>query len=150
MFQTAELEPPPFFALTRLFLFRVAEDPIISRLPRRSAIIAVRAHFFMVFFMVCTPSYTWYILTIFRYFVFALLFLFFPPSHLLILSSPCFSSPLPFVTQIRGHIAGTPPPFPLRCVPSSFIARRVQQFLPSSTRVELCVHALLIGAYKPI
>ena len=46
------------------------------------------------------------------------------------------------VTQIRGHIAASSPPFPLRFVPCIFIARRFQLFLPSlvderGTRVEL-------------
>ena len=55
------------------------------------------------------------------------------------------TSSLPFVTQIRGQIAGTPPHSPLRCVPSSCFSTRVhQQFLPSSTRVELRMHTLRI------
>ena len=54
-----------------------------------------------------------------------------------LLSSPYFSSSLPFVSQIRGHMAGTPPPSPLRCTPFLFIAGRVRHFLPSSTRVEV-------------
>ena len=62
-------------------------------------------------------------------------FLFFSLSHLLSLSY-CSSS-LPFVIQIRGHIAGTPPPSSPRFM------RRVWCFLPSSTRVELCVQVLL-------
>ena len=40
------------------------------------------------------------------------------------------------VTQIRGHIAGSGPPSRLQFVPCIFIATRLQQFLPSSTRVE--------------
>ena len=60
-----------------------------------------------------------------------------------------FFSPLSFVTQINHcrHIAGTPPPSPVRFVPPfySLIARTVQHFLPSSTRVELCVHT--VGAF---
>ena len=55
--------------------------------------------------------------------IFALLFL-----------SPSYT----VVTQIRGHIAGSSPPLPLRFVPCIFIARRSQLFVPSSTRVELC------------
>ena len=76
------------------------------------------------------------------------LFFSFFQSHLF--SSPSFfSSSLPFITQeIRGHIAGTPLPSPIRCVPSSFIAKRAQQFLPLSIRFELCVHTL--GACKQI
>ena len=68
------------------------------------------------------------------------------PSH--VLSWPYFPCSLAFVTQIRRHIAGTPPLSSLRCVPSSFIARRVQQFLPSSTRDDLCVHTL-VARKKP-
>ena len=53
---------------------------------------------------------------------------------------PSFTYVLPpssvVITQIRGHIAGYPPP-PLRYSSCIFIARRVQHFLPSSTRVEL-------------
>ena len=46
-------------------------------------------------------------------------FLFSVPFLILaLLSSPS----LPVVTQIRGHIAGPPPPSPLRCVPS-FLSR---------------------------
>ena len=49
------------------------------------------------------------------------------------------------VTQIRGHTAGSSPPFPLRqCVVCIIIARRGSHFLPSSTRVELCLHALYL------
>ena len=60
---------------------------------------------------------------------------FFFSSHLL--SSPFFSLSLLVVTQIRGHIAGSSPSSPLRFVPFIFIARRLQPFFPSSTRVEL-------------
>ena len=56
---------------------------------------------------------------------------FFFPSRLI--SAPFFSLYLLVVTQIRGHIAGSPPPYPLRFVPCTFIARRLQPFLPSST-----------------
>ena len=54
---------------------------------------------------------------------------------------------LPVVTQIRGHIAGPPPPFPLRYNNTFvFIARMIKHFLPSTTRVEItcyyyCTHA---------
>ena len=51
----------------------------------------------------------------------------------------------PVISQIQGHIAGSPPPSPLRYVLSFFIARRTQHFLPSLTRVELCV-PMLLGA----
>ena len=41
------------------------------------------------------------------------------------------------LTQIRGDIAGSSPPSPLRFVPCIFIARRLQPLLPSSTHVGL-------------
>ena len=50
------------------------------------------------------------------------------------------STPSLFVTEIQGHRVGTSPAF-------SFIARRIQHFLPSSTRVELYIHTLLVGAF---
>ena len=59
-----------------------------------------------------------------------------------LLSSPFYALSLLVATQIRGHIAGSSPPSPLRFVPSIFIARRFQLFLPSSTRVELCLPTL--------
>ena len=77
--------------------------------------------------------------------------LFFPPSHLLcsslFLSFLCLSPSLLYtwnivVTQIRGHIAGYSPPSPLRFVLCISVARRFQLFLPSSTRVELCLPTL--------
>ena len=43
-------------------------------------------------------------------------------------------------TQIWGHITGSSPPYQLRFVPCIFIARRIQPFLPSSTRVGLCFY----------
>ena len=52
---------------------------------------------------------------------------------------PSFSLSLLVVTQIRGHIADASPPSPLGFVPCIFIARRFQLFLPSSTRVQLCL-----------
>ena len=70
---------------------------------------------------------------IFFFFFFPIPFVF--PMPLLI--SPFYSLSLLVVTQIRGHIAGSSPPYPLRFVPCIFIARRFQLFLPSSTRVEL-------------
>ena len=75
---------------------------------------------------------------------------FFHPMHL-ILSLPFFSLSLLVVTQIRGHITGHSPPSPPRFVPCIFIARRLQLFLPSSTRVELSclsmyVPTLLVSA----
>ena len=50
-----------------------------------------------------------------------------------------YSLSLLVVTQIRGHIAGSSPPTPLRFVPCIFIGRRFQLFLPSSTRIDLCL-----------
>ena len=44
-------------------------------------------------------------------------------------------------SQIQGHVAGSSPPSPVRFVPSIFTARRLELFLPSSTRVELNGHA---------
>ena len=68
------------------------------------------------------------------------LFFFFIPFIILAL----LSRSLPVVTQIRGHIPGPPPPSPLRYNNAFvFIARRILHFLPSSTRVELCVRTLL-------
>ena len=51
------------------------------------------------------------------------------------------SRSLPVVTQIRDHLAGPPPPFPPRHVPSFLSTRRIRRFRPSSTRVESCLHA---------
>ena len=44
---------------------------------------------------------------------------------------------IPVVTQIPGRIAVPSPPSPLRCVCLAYIARIIQHFLASSTRVEL-------------
>ena len=52
-------------------------------------------------------------------------------------SSFALSLLLTVVTQIRGHIAGSSPSLPAMVCALIFIARRVQLFLPSSTRVEL-------------
>ena len=41
------------------------------------------------------------------------------------------------MTRIRGHIASSSSPSPLRFMPCIFIARRLQPLLPPSTRVEL-------------
>ena len=57
-------------------------------------------------------------------------------SHPLYYLRPSFSLSLLDVTQIRGRIAVSSPPFPLRLVPCIFFARRFQLFLPSSTCVE--------------
>ena len=40
---------------------------------------------------------------------------------------------------IRGHIVASTTSSPLRHVPVMFTARRIQHFLPSSTRVEVCL-----------
>ena len=53
------------------------------------------------------------------------------------------SPSLPVVTQIRGHIAGSSPPSPLRHVPSFLSREIIHHFLPSSTGVKLCVPTLL-------
>ena len=53
------------------------------------------------------------------------------------------SCSFPVVTQIWDHIASPSPTSPLRCVPLIFIARIIQHFLPSSTRVELYLPTLL-------
>ena len=47
------------------------------------------------------------------------------------------------ITQIRVHIPVPAPPSPLRHVPSFFLARRCQQFIPSLTRAELYPPTLL-------
>ena len=65
------------------------------------------------------------------------------PSHLL--SSPLYSLPPsrnsdPGSHSIRSRLF--PPPYPLRFVPCIFIGKRFQLFLPSSTRVELCLPTL--------
>ena len=74
-----------------------------------------------------------------------IIFNFFAPSHFYYLRLSFLS--LLVVTQIRGHIiAGSLPPYPLRFVPCIFIARRFQLFLPSSTRVELCLLTHTLGA----
>ena len=59
------------------------------------------------------------------------------------------SHSLPAVPQIRGHIAGPPPPSPLRYRALIFIARIIQHFLPSSTRVELHQVYLVLGIWIP-
>ena len=61
-----------------------------------------------------------------------------PPSH--VLSSPFFSLSHVVVTQIRGHIACSSPPSPLRAVPI-IIARRLQPYL--SSLVDLVRYAAL-------
>ena len=49
------------------------------------------------------------------------------------------SNLLSSLTQIRGHMTGSSPPSPPRFVRYILIARRLPLFLPSSTRVELCL-----------
>ena len=67
-------------------------------------------------------------------------FFFFIPFIFLVL----LSRSLPVVAQTRGHIAGPPLASPLRYNNALiFIARRIQHFLPSSTRVESCLPSLL-------
>ena len=54
------------------------------------------------------------------------------------------SRSLQVAAEIRGHIAGSPPPSPIRTVRAYiFIARRIQHFLPSSTRLEMYLPTLL-------
>ena len=79
---------------------------------------------------------------IFFFFFFPIPFVF--PMPLLI--SPFYSLSLLVVTQIRGHIAGSSPPYPLRFVPCISIARRLQPFLAPSTRVELMLMLVCIPA----
>ena len=67
-------------------------------------------------------------------FCFVLFHLFIP----FIVFALLFSLSLLVVSQIRGPMAGSSPPSPLRFVPCIFIARRFQLFLLSSTCVELC------------
>ena len=69
---------------------------------------------------------------------FFIIIIFFPP-HLL--SSPFYSLSLLVVTQIRGHIAGPPPPLPARVRALHVVSRRHQLFLPWSIRVEFTVGA---------
>ena len=58
----------------------------------------------------------------------------------------CFSSSLPFVTQIRGHIAGISPP-PTTARAFIFIARRVQHSFSSVVDSRRAyTHAVLLGA----
>ena len=73
------------------------------------------------------------------YVLFLFLFCFFP---IPLLSSPFFPLSLLVVAQIRGPIAGSSFPYPLGFVPCIFIAKIFQLFLPSSTRVELCLPTL--------
>ena len=76
-------------------------------------------------------------LTLFFFF-----FLFFHPIYYV---RPSILSLL-VVTQIRGHITGSSPPLPtaVRDLHTWYFvfARRFQLFLPSSTRVELCLPTL--------
>ena len=67
--------------------------------------------------------------------------LLFPPR---LLSSAFFlSETLLVATQIRGHIAGSSPPVPTTVRAWHFLSREdFSSFLPSSTRVELCLPTL--------
>ena len=58
-----------------------------------------------------------------------------------------FLSPLLVVTQIRGHVAGSSPPSPVRFVPCIFIARRLWPLLLSPTRA-LPPHATSRGVWS--
>ena len=66
------------------------------------------------------------------------IWVFFHPFYCLRPSCSCSLLFIVVVTQIRGRIADSSPPSPLRHVPCFFIARGVQPFFPSSTRVGLC------------
>ena len=67
----------------------------------------------------------------------------FLPSIYQILHFARFVSPSPSldVTQIRGHKAGSSPPSPLHGTSHHFFCGRISHsyFLPSSTRVKLCL-----------
>ena len=60
----------------------------------------------------------------------------------------------PFTYSREALLPPCPLPCPLRFVPCIFIARRFQLFLPSSTRVELCLPTLLAGTlsscFRPV
>ena len=74
--------------------------------------------------------------------IFLTAFCVFFPSHLL--SSP-LSCSLLVVTKIQSHMVGSTPPSPLRYAPCIFIARIIQNFLPSPTRVDLCPPTLCLA-----
>ena len=62
---------------------------------------------------------------------------FFSPVYFL---RPSFSLPLLVDTQLRGHIAGSFPPFPTTVRALHFLSREdFSSFLPSSIRVEFCL-----------
>ena len=79
-------------------------------------------------------------------FMILILFYFFFLSHPIYYLRPSFLS-LVVVTQVRGRIAGSSPPFSLRLVPFVFIARRLKPFLPSSIRVEWQYMGVYIRAF---
>ena len=61
--------------------------------------------------------------------------------------SPSLPPSLPVVTQIRGPIAGPSSPLPTRVRAFIFIARRIQHFVLSPTRVELyCIRSVCVCA----
>ena len=67
------------------------------------------------------------------------------PSRLLYSPFLSCSPLLTVVSQIRGHILGSSPPSPLRYTCLAFLSRdrtSIQHFLPSLTRVQLCVPKL--------
>ena len=63
---------------------------------------------------------------------------FFSLSHVYHL--PYCSHSLPFMTQIRGYIAGTPPPSSLRRMPSFFFREELSTFFPRRLALN-CVYA---------
>ena len=81
---------------------------------------------------------------------FSFFFFFFPPSRLLY--SPFFFSLPPINSRNSdpgSHSSSLLRPSSLRFVPCVFIAGRFQLFLPSSTRVELCLPCLLYTSPSP-
>ena len=60
---------------------------------------------------------------------------------------PYFSSSLPFIPLTRGLIACTFSPPLMTVLAFVFIATRVQNVLPSSARVESCLHGLLLNTW---
>ena len=99
-------------------------------------------HTSIPYFFILVQGSLWLVRLIFFHFMFWLLFTRYFFCHDL-LSSPFFFSLL-VVTHIRGHIeqALLPPRHYARFVPCISIARRFELFLPSSTRIELCLSTL--------
>ncbi|CAM9125254.1 unnamed protein product, partial [Laminaria digitata] len=67
-----------------------------------------------------------------------------------VLSLSCFSRSLPFGIQIRGHIAGTPPPSPLRCMYLLFLSREEFSIFSPLRLAPNCAHTrylVPVGAF---